>query len=98
MYRLKINCMGKRTVGKGNKRINVENIIVLKIKIIKKKKNERRKKEKKENFTEVYNNNKMCDWIYAYTYMSISKVKTVHKKKKYNRLIWWTKETRNYIY
>ena len=69
MYRLKINCMGKRTVRKGNKRINVENIIVLKIKIIKKKKNERRKKEKKENFTEVYNNNKMCDWKYTHIYI-----------------------------
>ena len=54
MYRLKINCMGKRTVGKGNKRINVENIIVLKIKIIKKKKNERRKKETKETRNYIY--------------------------------------------
>ena len=28
LYRLKINCKGKRTVGKANKEINVEKIIV----------------------------------------------------------------------
>ena len=34
LYTLKINCQGKRTVGKANKGINVENIIIgLKIKI-----------------------------------------------------------------
>ena len=63
LYTLKINCKGKRTVGKANKGINVENIIVgLKLKL---------EKEKKENSTElwkpnieaeVYNNNKKCYW------------------------------------
>ena len=47
------------------------------------------KREKKENSTElqkpsfeakVYNNNKRCDWIYAYTYAPISKMKTVQQK------------------
>ena len=28
LYILKINCMGKRTVGKANKEINVEKIII----------------------------------------------------------------------
>ena len=28
LYRLKINCKGKRTVGKANKGINVEKIII----------------------------------------------------------------------
>ena len=42
LYTLKINCKGKRTVGKANKGINVEKIIIgLKIKI---KKKGRRKK------------------------------------------------------
>ena len=31
LYTLKINCKGKRTVGKANKEINVEKIIGLKI-------------------------------------------------------------------
>ena len=48
---------------------------------------EERKKEKKENSTElqkpnveaeVYNNNRMCDWIY--TYKPINKIKTVQQK------------------
>ena len=29
VYTLKINCKGKRTVGKANKRINVEKIIIV---------------------------------------------------------------------
>ena len=29
---------------------------------------------------EVYNNNKKCDWIYTYTYIPISKIKTVQQK------------------
>ena len=34
LYILKINCKGKRTVGKANERINVEKIVIdLKIKI-----------------------------------------------------------------
>ena len=50
---------------------------------------EEREKEKKENSTElrrpnieaeVYNNNKKCDWIYTYTYTTISKIKTVQQK------------------
>ena len=52
LYTLKINCKGKRTVGKANKGTNVEKIIMfkkLKIKIIKKRKEktEERKKGKK---------------------------------------------------
>ena len=44
LYTLKINCKGKRTVGKANKGINVEKIIIgLKIKI-----KWKRKKIKKE--------------------------------------------------
>ena len=80
LYIWKINCKGKRTVGKTSKGINVE------------KNNNKFKKEKqkkKENTTElqkpnvdskVYNNNKKV-WlnihIYIYTH---SKTKTVHKK------------------
>ena len=50
---------------------------------------EERKKEKKENSTElqkpnveaeVYNNNRKCDWIYTYTYIPISKIKTIQQK------------------
>ena len=45
LYTLKINCKGKTTVGKANKGINVEIIIIgLKIKIKK-----REKKKKKNN-------------------------------------------------
>ena len=43
---LKINCNGKRTVGKANKGINVEKIIGLKIKIKKREK----KEETPQNF------------------------------------------------
>ena len=49
LYMLKINCKAKRTVGKANKGINVENIIglrKLKIKIIKKRKEKRSRKKK----------------------------------------------------
>ena len=66
MYTLNINCKGKRTVGKANKGINVENTIIgLKIKIKKK-----RKEKEEENPTdlqkpkveaEVYDNNETCD-------------------------------------
>ena len=49
-YTLRINCKGKRTVGKANKGINVEiNIIdskTLKVKIIKKRKEKKKKTEK----------------------------------------------------
>ena len=46
-------------------------------------------KEKKENSTElqnssveaeVYNSNRKCDWMYIYTYIPISKIKTVQQK------------------
>ena len=51
MYTLNINCKGKRTVGKGDKGINVEKNVIglkkLKVKIIKKRKNGRRKKKGK---------------------------------------------------
>ena len=62
---LKIDCKGKRTVGKANKGINVEKIIIG-LKNLK-----RGEKEKEENSTElqkpsveaeVYNNNKKCEW------------------------------------
>ena len=49
---LKINCKGKRTVGKADKGINVEKIIIdfkkLKIKILK-----RERKKKEENSIEL---------------------------------------------
>ena len=45
MYILKINCKGKRTVGKANKGINVEKYnTFLKIKIIKKRREKKKKK------------------------------------------------------
>ena len=68
--------------------------------------NKKLKTEKKENSTElkknnieteVYNNNKKCDWIYTYTYTPINKIKTV-QQNKYNSLTWRTMETKNYIY
>ena len=52
-------------------------------------KEERKKEKKRENSielqksnveAEVYNNNKKCDWIYTYTYIPISKIKTVQQK------------------
>ena len=60
---IKINCKGKRTVGKANERINVEKIVIdLKIKI------ENWKKENKKGYftelqklnveAEIYSNNK----------------------------------------
>ena len=61
---------------------------------------ERRKKKKKENptelqkpnkETEVYNNNKKCDWLYTYTYTPISKIKTVQQKLS---TIDWPREQR----
>ena len=50
---------------------------------------ETKKKKKKENSTELQKriieadvyNNKKCDWIYSYTYMPISKIKTVQQKQ-----------------
>ena len=52
LYALKINCKGKRTVGKADKGINVEKIIIdfkkLKIKILK-----RERKKKEENSIEL---------------------------------------------
>ena len=58
---------------------------------------------KKENSTElqkpnieaeVYNNNKMWDFIYMYTHKQNENCST---KIKYNRLTQRTKETKNYI-
>ena len=52
-------------------------------------KEERKGGRKKENSTElqkpsveaeVYNNKRKCDWIYTYTYIPISKIKTVQQK------------------
>ena len=47
---------------------------------------------------EVYNNIKMCDWIYTYTYIFIyththKQYQNNSTKIKYNRLTQWTKET-----
>ena len=48
-----------------------------------------KEERKKENSTElqkpnvevaVYKNNKKCDWIYTYTYIPISKIKTAQEK------------------
>ena len=68
MYTSKINCKGKRAVGKANKGINVEKIIIgLKIKLKERKEKEKKKKknsieQQKPNVeVEVYNNNKKCD-------------------------------------
>ena len=56
LHTLKINCKGKRTVEKANKRINVEKIILdLKFLKIKKKKKKRTKKKKEENSTTPQN-------------------------------------------
>ena len=62
-YMLKINCKGKRTIGKANKRINIEKIKIG-LKMLKK-----RKEKKEENSTELQKpnveaevyNNKKCD-------------------------------------
>ena len=44
---LKINCKGKRTVGKANKGINIEKIKGLKLKLLKEKKKRKKKKGEK---------------------------------------------------
>ena len=43
------------------------------------KKENSRKLQKPIVDAEVYNN-KMCDWMYTYTYTPISKIKTVQEK------------------
>ena len=53
LYTLKVNCKGKSTVGKANKRINVEK----NYNRFKKIKIKKREKKKKENFTELQNSN-----------------------------------------
>ena len=56
-------------------------IIGLKIKMKEKEKKENSTELQKPNIeAEVYSNNKMCDWIYTYTYIPISKIKTVQQK------------------
>ena len=70
---LKINFKVERTVGKANKGLHVEKIIIgLKIKI---KKREKKKPEgnctelpKLKVEAEVYDNNKICDWGKKYFY------------------------------
>ena len=73
-------------MGKANKGINVEKIIIGLKKFFKRG---RGKQKKKENSTElqkpsveaeVYNNKRKCDWIYTYTYIPISKIKMVQQK------------------
>ena len=63
---LKINCKGKRTVGKANKVMHVEKIIGFKNWNYKKRKEKKRGKlrrpAKAQVETEVYNSNKKCDW------------------------------------
>ena len=65
---LKINFKGKRTVGKANKVIHVEIIIIglrnekLKLKKKKKKRENSPELQKPNVETEVYNNKKKCDW------------------------------------
>ena len=77
LYTLKINCQGKRTVGKANEGINVEKKIIgfkrSKLKFKKERRKKRKKKlRKKQNKTKVYrtakayvkvvyNNKKKCD-------------------------------------
>ena len=62
MYTLKINCKGKRTVGKANKGINVEKKIIH-LKNLKLKKEESSIELQKPNVeAEVYDNNKKYDW------------------------------------
>ena len=54
----------------------------------KERKEEKKKKKKKENSTELQKpnveaevyNNKMCDWIYTYTYIHIIRIKAVQQK------------------
>ena len=56
---LKINCKGKRTIGKANKGINVEKTIMLKklkFKKVKKKKENSTELQKPNVEAEVYNN------------------------------------------
>ena len=52
LYTLKINCKGKRTVGKATKGINVKKTVIdlrkLKIKIIKNRKEKKKKRKKTE--------------------------------------------------
>ena len=88
----KINCKGKKMVGKANNWINGEKIIVginnskLKLKKVK-------KKEKKANSTdqqkpnteaEVYNSNKKCDWGKK-KLKSLIRFHSAHKINNYNR-------------
>ena len=61
LFTIKINCKGKRTVGKANKWINIERIIRGLKKLIKKRaKKGRLHRTAKE--AEVDNNNKKCNW------------------------------------
>ena len=90
LYMLKINCKGKRTVGKAHKGINVEkNNRFKKLKLKKRQQTIKKYKKNKKNSTElqkpnvdaeVYNNNRKCDRIYTYTYTPINKIKTVQQK------------------
>ena len=59
MYTLKINCKGKRTVGKADKGLNVEKIIIgfKKLKEKGKKKENSTELQKLNAEAEVYNNN-----------------------------------------
>ena len=64
MYTCLFNCKGKRTVGKANKGINAEEIIIdLKNEKLKLKKRGKKKSPELQKIeAEVYNNNKKCDW------------------------------------
>ena len=68
LYTLRVNCKGKRTVGKANEGINVEKynrFKKLKIKIIKKRKEKKteEKSKKEENSTELQNPMKRQSFI-----------------------------------
>ena len=48
-------------------------------KMVKKKKEISIEMQKPKIEADIYNNNKKCYWIYTYTYIPISKVKTVQQ-------------------
>ena len=79
LYMLKINCKGKTTVGKENKGINVEKIIIDFFKL-KSKKEKTPQNCKAQHRGRGFNNNKECDSMYTDRYTPIIKIKTVQQK------------------
>ena len=76
---LKVNCKGKRTVGKANKGINIEKIIGLKNKKLKFKKREKKKKKRKTPETSKSPPKRQ-------RFMTIKKVTEEKEKKKLKSL------------